>query len=69
MSIDTTNINESESESQASGQVPSRTAGLRVLARLIARHILAERWGNSLPEDAKKSMARRYYRSDLEDLY
>lgn len=69
MSIDITIVNEPLSESQGCGEVTSRTAGLRVLARLIGKHILAERWGNSVSEDTKKSAARRYHRSDLEDLH
>ena len=69
MSIDITIVNEPLSESQGRGEVTSRTAGLRVLARLIGKHILAERRVNSFSEDAKKSTTRRYYRSDLEDLY
>lgn len=69
MSIDITNINESVPESQARGQVTGRTDGLRVLAKIIGRHILAERRGNSVSEDTKKSAARRYHRSDLEDLH
>ena len=69
MSIDISNINESVPGSQARGQVPGRTTGLRVLAKIIARHILAERRGNSVSKDTKKSAARCYHRSDLEDLH
>jgi len=62
-------LNDPRDISQHYGRVGCPNDGLRVLAKLIARHILAERWGNSLYDDAKKSTARSYYRSDLEDLY
>jgi len=61
-------ISESASEGQALDPVTSRTDGLRILAKIIARHILADSWGKTTSGVDKKSTAGHYRGNSSEDL-
>lgn len=62
-------IGEPLSEGQARGYITSRVDGLRVVARIIARHILAERQGKTTSKADKKSTATHCQESDNENIY
>ncbi len=64
----TNSIDEPLSEGQARGYMTSRVDGLRVVARIIARHILAERQGKTTSKANKNSMTSRCQRRGSEDL-
>ena len=61
-------ISESASEGQALDPVTSRTDGLRILAKIIARHILADSWGKTTSGVDKKSMASHCRRNGSENI-